>query len=77
MDNIGIGKWLNILNGAQWWILEQESSESMWILSPTQEVSDGNHIRNENRGYSCDILAKNVAAFWSRPKNLLETKLKI
>lgn len=75
MDNVGIEKWLNILNGVQWWILEQESSESIWILSPTQDVSDGNHIRNENRDYSCVILAKNVAAFCSCPKNLLETKL--
>lgn len=41
-------------------------------------VSKGNKDHNSNwvRGHLCDILAKNLAAFWSCAKNLGEAELK-
>lgn len=47
--------------------LEDSSIESgMDCISPDQEASEGMNIRHN----SWDILAKNVAAFYSCPKNL-------
>jgi hypothetical protein len=40
-----------------------------------QEVSEGNFISNVVKDHSCDILAKNVTAFCSCPKNLTRVKL--
>lgn len=42
-----------------------------------QRVSEGKNSRKWLRDFSCDILAKTVAAFHSCPKNLPEAKLKV
>ena len=49
----------------------------MTVEVSDQEVLAGNNISSWTGDHSCDILAKNVAAFCLCPKNLPATEFKV
>lgn len=57
--------------------IEEDNAESnLYCGTSAQEISEGSNISSRVRDLSCDVLTKNVAAFYLCPKNLPEVKFK-
>lgn len=64
------------LTGAFRRIQEGNVESNLYCGTSAQEISEGSYISSCARDFSCDVLAKNVAAFYLWPKNFPEVKFK-
>lgn len=56
--------------------LEDSSAGTLWTMEGQLKSSEGTSVRNWAADCSCDVFAKDVAAFCPYPKNVPEAKLK-